>query len=1118
MKRFNCKYTILVFTLLAVIFLGTPLFAQSVAIRGKVTEKATGAPLSFVTVFIKGTTTGTSTGDDGTYTLNAGPNAVIVFSSIGYNTIEMPVGNRTVIDAALETDNIMLEEVVLVGFGTQRRANLTGAVETVNTKALETRPVVDLNAGLQGLSPGLQIMYNSGQLNETPTMRIRGAGTLIGSNISGTPLVLVDGVEMNLNMINPDNVENISILKDAASSSIYGARAAFGVILVSTKKGDNSENLRYSYTTSMGWSNPTKVLQHMDVVQELEAIIATATARNERSEVWGAYHDITLPGVQKWLSTYKSQRDPNDREMVYGEDFETIGSTTYFYRVWDPVKMMLGNNIPTMNHSLNISGKIGPNSTLMASLGYNKRDGVMAVNPEHMKRYNAMVNISTRFSKWLTGDIRVMMTRQDYEEPYNYMGGGGVSGIDGSGSNVNGYFGHIYRYGAYAPYGTYKGTEFGWAPGFLRNANYNTRRTDYLRLGVNLKADITKDLSLVGEFSIAQQYVNHTLNGGTFRTWNFQPGTIYVNDPGGRADTMPAFFYAEGTVNDAIKNAKSSRENYVFNLYARYLKKVGKDHNFVGQLGINSDWNEAESTFSMRTGLLDYRRPEYSLAEGSEFSYTNATSTPSRSHSSVFGIFARINYDYKGKYLVELNGRADGSSSFPSHSRWGFFQSASVGWRLSEEPFMQGAKKVISNMKIRVSAGSVGNQNIMANAYDPIMSSSAATWMGDGATASRSMSFGLPRTTSNTLTWENVVTYDAGLDISLFNMVNIVADVYQRTTKGFLAPGEALPGVFGADAPYTNAGDLRNRGWEVAVNLNKMINKDLTIHVSAGLSNVKSVITKWEGSGALSESRRLNMVLGEIWGLTTDRLLQESDFTNGVMNSNLPDQSGLRTGVFQFKPGDVLYKDLDNDGKITNGNPNNPNYGVSNVNNHGDLSVIGNSLPKYEYNFRVGFDYKGFDLNAFFQGVGKRDLAPQGSDVFLPFQRGYYDLLYAHQADYWTPTNTDAYYPRLWRYSNTGTTLFSGIYGHGNSFTQTRYLLNLAYMRLKNLTIGYTLPRSLIGKINISRARVYFSGENLFTIQNTHVPMDPENTRSEHMLGRTFPMQRTFSVGIQVNF
>jgi len=1116
MKRINGKYSVLVFALLMFIFSGGTIFAQTITVRGTVTEKATGEPLPFVTVFVKGTTSGTSTLDDGTYTLSATPSATIVFSSIGYNTIEVVVGSRTVIDVALETDNVMLEEVVMVGFGSQRRAHLTGAVETVDTKALETRPIVDLNAGLQGLSPGLQILYNSGQLNESPTMRVRGSGTVVNGDISGSPLVLVDGIQTSLDMVNPNDVENISILKDAASASIYGARAAFGVILISTKRGDSNENLRYSYTGSMGWGNPTRTLKHMDVIPELEAIIATSTARNERSEVWGAYHDVTLPGVQKWLSTYKSQRNPNDREMVYGEDFETIGGQTYFYRVWDPVNMMLGSNIPTTNHSFNISGKLGNNSSLMASFGYNSREGVMAINPEKMKRYNAMVNVNTRFSKWLTGDIRVMMTRQDYQEPYNYMGGVNSGGM--SGGNNNGYFGHIYRYGTYAPYGTYQGLEFGWAPGFLRMANYNERKTDYLRLGVNLKAEITKELSLVAEYSIAQQYMHNRINGGTFKTWNFQPGTIYVNDPGGRADTTPGYFYAPNSINDSVRDLKSSVETYVFNAYARYIKKVGQDHNFAAQVGINSDWNESERNFSAKTGIFDYTRPEYALAGGSEYSFTNAPTNnnqPSRSHASVFGIFGRLNYDYKGKYLLEMSGRVDGSSKFPSYSQWGFFPSGSVGWRVSEESFMQGMKGVINNLKVRFSAGTIGNQNIRDNAFDPIMSSSFATWLGDGSTSGRSLTYGLPRTTSDVLSWEKVTTYDAGIDISLYNMISIVADVFQRNTYGMLAPGEALPGVLGADAPLTNAGNLRTRGWEVAVSLNKVINKDLTIRASASISNAQSVVTKWQSDGTIS-SMYEGMVLGEIWGLTTDRLLQESDFTGGVMNSNLPDQSSLRTGVFQFQPGDVLYKDLDGDGKITNGTR--TDIGRSNRDNYGDLSIIGNSLPKYEYNFRLGFDYKGFDFNAFFQGVGKRELAPTSSDVFLPFQRGYYDLLYSHQSDYWTPTNTNAYYPRLWRYSNTGTTLFAGVYGHGNSFTQTRYLLNLAYMRLKNLTVGYTLPRTLTNKVDISRLRVYFSGENLFTIQDTNVPMDPENTRSEHMLGRTFPMQRTFSVGIQVNF
>ncbi|MEG1511964.1 MAG: TonB-dependent receptor [Bacteroidales bacterium] len=1068
-----------------------------ISIKGKVIDKETGEPISFASIYVKeNKSIGIETDLDGNYSLRASPNQTLVVSFIGYSTIEMPILGKTVINASLKSDNVMLNDVVVVGFGTQKRANLTGAVSTVDTKDLETRPLADLNQGLQGISPGLTIQYESGQLNSSPSINVRGTGTIIDGVASGGPLILVDGIPTSLNMVNPDDVESISVLKDAASASIYGARAAFGVVLITTKKGDNTEKIKFSYTGRMGWSNPTKLLQHMDPIDELNAIIGAADARGEESESWGAYHKITLPGVQRWVDKYKSQRDPMDLNMVYGEDWENVNGTTYFYRVWDVEKLMFGENVPNMSHSLNLSGKLGANSSIMASLGYNQKDGVMRDNPEDMSRYNATVNINTKLSKWLTADIRIMASRQDYKEPYNYMG----SGFSGAGSN--GYFGHIYRYGAYAPYGTYKGIGFGFAPSYLRNANYNKKRTDYLRLAVNLKAQITKDISLVGEYSIGSSYLNWKMNGGVLNLWRYQGAMV---DPNGKPVPQGA---TPGSKNDAVKVVKSSEQTQVFNAYARYNKTFGRDHNVGAQLGVNTEWNEFERTYSARLSLLDNDKPEFALATGTQYSTdANRQLIPGHSKYAIAGVFLRLNYDYKGKYLVEFNARYDGSSKFPTDSQWGVFPSASIGWRVSEEKFMEKARKYVNNLKLRLSAGAIGNQNVMANAFEPLMLSSNAYWLGNNSSTQNS-TYGLPALTSDALTWEKVTTYDIGLDFGLFNMFTFSGDIYQRNTNGMLARGEALPEVFGASAPLTNNGNLRTRGYELSLSFNKIINNNISLFASVGLSNAESIVTSWKSAGTLNALYE-GMVIGEIWGLTSDRLLQTGDFTNGKMNAELPDQSLLQKGVFKFGPGDMLYKDVTGDGKITGGK--------GTIEDHGDLTRIGNNLPKYEYNFRLGGEIYGFDLSVLFQGVGKRDLWATGSDVFLPFQRGYYDLLYAHQADYWRPDNTDAHYTRLWRYFGVSDA-FSGVSGSCNSVQQTRYLLNMSYLRLKNLTVGYTLPKHITSKIRIDKVRVYFSGENLFTIQDKKLPVDPEVTQTEHMIGRSFPLQRTLSIGLQVNF
>lgn len=1083
-------------TLAATILSVGALLAQNVNVSGTVIDDK-GEPIIGAYVLVQNTTNGAATDMDGKYTLSNVPSqSSLVFSLMGYTDVVVPVNNKTVVNATLKEDAILLDDIVVVGFGSQKRANLTGAVGTVDADELKNRPISDVSQGLQGLSPGLTISYSSGQIGSTAAMKVRGTGTMIDGSASGEPLVLVDGIPTTLDMVNPDDVENISVLKDAASASIYGARGAFGVILITTKKG-TTDKLQFSYKGSVGFSNPTKLLEHMEPIQELSSIIGAADARGEESEAWGAYHKTTILGVQKWYDNYADKRDPMDLNMVYGEDWENIGGTTYFYRVWDVNKLMFGENVPTTNHSFNMSGKLSDKSSIMASLGYNYKEGVMRDNPEELKRYNATVNFNTQLSDWLTADIGVLASRLDYQEPYNYNGGNGTSG-----GGYNGYFGHLYRYGAYAPYGEYKGIGFGFPGTMLRYANDNNKRTDYLRLSARLTAKIIDGLNLVGEYSISEKYTDWRLNGGAFEFWRYQGGKVYE-------DSAPASTYATvvGGSNDAVKQSNSSYSTNVFNAYAKYDKTFGSDHNFSAQLGANMEWSEFTRTYSEKRNLLDPTMPEFALATGQEYSTSAYGSfNPSHTKYAIAGIFARVNYDYKGKYLAEVNARYDGSSKFPTDSKWAIFPSGSIGWRVSEEGFMKGAKKVINNLKLRASAGAIGNQNIKANAFEAIMNSGTASWL-DATSATKMITYGMPATTSAGLTWEKVFTYDLGADISLFRMFDISFDWYQRDTKGMLAEGEALPSVFGASAPLTNAGNLQTRGFELSVSYNKVINDNVSISVGAALSDSQSVVTEWNSAGVLGEMHE-GMTVGEIWGLTSDRLIQESDMVNGALNTSLPNQDMIVRSSFVFGPGDMLYKDLDGDGMITGGK--------GTKDDHGDLSIIGNSNPRYEYNFRLGGEFYNFDVNMFFQGVGERSMASTGSDVILPFQRGYYDLLFAHQADAWTPTNTDAYYTRYWRY--TGSNAMTGVYGSNNSVTQTKYLLNLAYMRFKNLTVGYTLPRNLTQKIDVDKVRVYFSGENLFTIQDEHLPIDPESTQVEHLIGKTFPLQRTLSFGIQVNF
>jgi TonB-linked SusC/RagA family outer membrane protein len=1081
-----------------------------IKVKGTVVDQSK-TPVIGASVAIKGTTTGTMTDVDGKFTLDVPAGSNLTISAIGYKSQSLKVTQSETINIVLESDNVALEQVVVVGFGTQKKENLTGAVSSVDVKkALDSKPITNLSKGLQGITPGLTITYGSGSLANSPTINVRGAGTIIDGTQSGSPLILVDGIPVpDLSLVNPDDVANISVLKDAASASIYGARAAFGVILITTKSGKSSDKISISYSGNFGVNKPTMLTDFLDPEKELPVMIATQQrAGNADAESFGMKYKTLLPGVINWKQKYANNR--TSKEMVYGEDWEIIGSTPYFYRVWDPNKEMLSNYTPQTTHNIQLTGKAGENSTFLASVGYSSEKGILKINPETKTRYSVNLGFNTQIAKWLKGDFKIASSTQEYDSPYNYYDNSGTSG-----NGANGYFGYYMRWGEYFPYGTYKDTYFRHAPGFLANANMNKQMTKYIRYSTTLTADITNDLKIIGEYSLSNNDINYRINGGATQLWDFWSGldasTIQTTG-------TPSYVAAINSLHDRVAESRSSDKTQVVNAYANYSKTIAEVHNIKLMAGINSEWNHFDRVYSERRGLMDRDRPEFRLASGDSFVVPSSTSYtwlyPGVSEYAIAGFFARANYDYKGKYLLELNARYDGSSNFPTDNQWGFFPSASIGYRISQEPFMQGLKNIISDAKLRASIGSIGNQNVAANAFRQVMSGTNANWINGTLIA---YSTNKPNDVDPNLTWEKVVTTDLGTDIRfLNNMFGISFDWYQRNTTGMLAYGKTLPSTFGTSAPYTNSGNLRTRGFELSLDFNKRINPDVSVYANLTLSDYKSIITKWNNPSKTLGSFYEGMELGEIWGLSVDRLYQESDFTKSVDGkgnvvwtpiAGLPNQSALAKSGFSFGPGDVKYNDLNQDGKIDAGN--------RTVDNPGDLKVIGNTTPRYQYGIRLGANLYGFDVDVFLQGVGKRSYWAS-SDLVLPFYNRT-DAMYGNMTDYWTPTNTNAYYPNPWVNSSAGA-LAAGTSGSNNFVTNDRYLLDMAYLRFKNLTVGYTIPQNLTKKVKIERARVYFSGQNLMEHKNKHLPVDPEINETEANWGRTYPYMRTFSMGLQVNF
>ena len=1031
-------------------------------VSGTVVDKNSQEPIIGATVLVGKTGTVTNTAGKFTLQLPAGATSFHI-TFVGYKPQTVQVSGDNEYKVALEHDERSLEQLVVVGYGTQKKANLTGAVTTVDVaKTMQSRPITDPSKALQGIVPGLNITFANGGLTQGPAINIRGIGSTNGSS---RPLILVDNVETpDLTLINPDDIESISVLKDAASTSIYGARAAFGVVLIKTKSGVRNMPAQVRYSNNFAWSTPTDLPDFADPVKELTGLYdAGVRAGTTTPELFGMQLLKLRDGIQNWQQKYANNR--KGIEMVPGEDFEIDpnGGPSYFYRVWDAKDMMLKKWTAQQIHNISVQGGSDKVSYYMSG-GYSNSGGIMKMNPDDVKKYNITGSINAAVTKWLDLDVRMMYRNFEYDYPYQYQA----------------YFQYMWRWGAYFPYGTYQGKYFHHTPGYLANANTNTLIDNYSRVNLGATLKLTKDLNVRADYTIGRDNLNRHIVGGKVMAWDFW------------AAGMPF-----GTISSASQDVVGySAGNYkvnTFNLYATYDKDLSTNHHVKFIAGVNAEDVDTLNFSAYHRNPLDPAKAEIPLASGDQLV------DGSHLANAYAGFFGRINYNYKDKWLLELNGRYDGASSFPPADRWSFFPSASVGYRITEEKFMEPLKKVLSDMKVRASYGTLGNQDMGGKWYVPAMTTTnQLNWMNGGNYAS---GVSAPRAVAQSLTWERVRTLDFGADISLLNNhIGVTVDWYERNTDNMLT-NKAVPATFGTDAPRINDGSLRSRGYEISIDANYNITKDWNFYGSVAFWDSKTVFTEWDNPSKLLSQNYQGKQWGEIWGFETDRY-----FTKEEDISKLPDQSKLANGNFEFGPGDIKYKDLDGNGVI--------DAGKVTRDDHGDLKLLGSSLPRYQYSFRLGSTFKNFDIDALFQGVGKVSYWGLG-DLTLPLYRAG-DIMYEHQLDYWTETNTNAYYPRP--YPGNATGKISGLLSGGNNFyPQSKYLLNMAYLRLKNVTLGYTLPASLSQRIHLQRLRIYGSAQNIATISNVGVPIDPEIATGEgNIFGRTWPFQKTWSFGLQV--
>lgn len=1079
-----------------------------ILVSGRILDSS-GQPVPGASVIEKGTTNGVNTDIDGKFTISVKSGSSLEVSCIGYETVSVAASEN--LSVTLKEDTQFLDEVVVVGFGTQKKVNMTGSVAAVDVdKAFGSKPITDVSKGLQGVVPGLSITYNSNDLNASPTMKIRGTGSINGDN---TPLILLDGVEVpDLSFVNPDNIKSISVLKDAASASIYGSRAAWGVVLITSKDGSAiKDKVSITYSNNFSWNQPIGLPKYITdkegvLAQLEEGMLAQKNVDGSRIEAFGMYYDTIGKGITTWFDKYSGNL--SNPVYKYGEDYEFIEGTPYYYRVSDPNKEIFKTSF-SQTHNLSVTGNTGK-TNYNIGLGYTMNDGTLkAAKKNDVKRYNLNLSTNTQVKNWLNIGTKVMYVEKEYEYPYGYSQSKGATGL----------LYYVMRFPTFFPFGisdgskladgtyasdsaaTGEGLYFRHGNAYVANESICSSKDQYLTLGGNVRINLAPGLSFYGDYTRGRyNYENRSMRQPYYvANWSF-PKKAAV------------------TTNDFLERSYVSKITNTYNAYFDYLFDIQKQHNFAIKVGANAEDLRYDNQSVKVNGVQDVEHPTLNLTDGKNEGIVDE----SLRHRATAGFFGRINYNYKEKYLLELNGRYDGSSSFRTGKQWAFFSSASAGYRISEEKFWTNIKPYVPTLKVRASYGSVGNQALDSwYPYISTMATETVSWIGTDMNQVSTTT--TPSAVNPDMTWEKIRTLDIGFDAGFFNNeLNVTFDWYQRRNVGMLVAGNEIVRYAGiAVAPLENGGDMKTNGWELQIDYNHAFNKDFAIYGTFTLSDAKSEITKWNNTTGALNSWYKGKKLGEIWGFETDRYFNSSDVNpDGTLKTGTPDQSYLQNGSFRFGAGDIKYKDLNKDGKI--------DTGKGTIDDHGDLKRIGNQLPRYEYSLRVGAMLKGFDVEVLLQGVGKRDMWSTSS-LFIPHAAGAQMNIFENQLDYWTESNQNARFPRP--YINGAFGSLSGLPGNSgcNNFApQTKYLNNLAYLRVKNFTVGYTLPQNLTRKIFVEKLRFYFSAQNLFTFDHIDGVMDPECTGGSSksytngmdmtMAGRAMPFNRQWSCGLQITF
>lgn len=1044
-----------------------------------VVKDQNGTPLAGANLVIERSGKVIVTGNDGRFTASLAPgNYSISISYINYKTVKQTVqvrsGETAQLSVVLTASQNDLNEVVVVGYGTQKKVNLTGAVDQVGNEYFEDRPNANITRSLQGAIPNLNIKIVDGKPTRTATYNVRGT-TSIGSG--GSALVLIDGVPGDPATLNPNDIESVSVLKDASSAAIYGARGAFGVILITTKS-PKRDKIQVSYSANYAINQRTTT---PDLVSD-----SYTWAKNfdESFYSWNDYlsHPQTINSQLGFSLAYlDSLKAHAENPSLPQTTIDPLTGKYQYFANTDWFKELYKDNNGTTEHSLSISG--GSEKVNFSLSGrYYFQDGIFRYNTDKFNRYNLRFKGSIKVTDWLTVNTNTDYSTYSYSYPLTSVGG--VNAIwrlmavtafpvspmlnpDGTMTIVGAYsVGDFY-------YGKSKSVA---SQNFLRNT-----------LGFN--ASIIKNkLNLKGDFSYLYTTTGETRKFFT-TPYSIKPGELITSGL------------------NYLSNSDVKEQYYVGNIYADYTQNFGK-HAFKLLGGVNIEYDQIKNQFVQRDGLLIDNLPDFNLATGLNYRVTGGGT-----QWSTVGAFYRMNYSFNNRYLFELNGRYDGSSKFPTNQRFGFFPSASAGWKLSEEKFMEKTRGWLDNLKLRASYGSLGNGNIAPYTFAETISSATASTIMNGVFPNYIQ---MPGVIPNGLTWEKSTTFDMGLDVEVLNRRLVFSgDWYQRNTTGMITTGQPLPSVFGATVPRGNYADLVTKGWELSLTWNdqtKLAGKPLTYSVRFTLADNVARITKFYNPTQLLSSYYEGQRLGDIWGFETMGFFTSQDDIAKHANQSY----FVVSNANKLLPGDLKFRDLNGDGVV--------NRGKNTLADPGDQKVIGNTSIRLPYGITGNVEWNNISLSVFFQGVGKRDWYPSTEAAYFWGQSNRpYSFLPAFNLNRWTEENPsqDAYFPRY-----RGYTALSGT--RELAVQQTRYLQNASYLRLKNLTIGYSLPKSVISRLKVNSIRFYFTGQNLLTFSPMYKVtknFDPEVIEASDLEinsgggdGFSYPMQKSYTFGFNITF